>query len=292
MGPRTLRRTAIAAGLATIALAAGCGGDDDQAASDDEAIAAVVEEGITTTDVETKCVTTVTSAFVERIYGDVAQCRKAEARDADDEPPPAGASTSDVQVDGDAATARVTVEGGPNDGAAGLIRFAKVDGDCRVDDLDVTFLRAQFATGIENRTYTAEDGPLAEPAFRACVLKGFGAIDDAAFKEVAFASIAEKDPDPRFVAVFSECQSPAPPAAGDGGPGGELSPVRKQFEKSLLESAARAGQPEAKVRCILAALRESTTDAELLRGFAGGANALSDPDNPLTRKLSAAGRGC
>lgn len=293
--------TALAA-AAAVTLAAGCGDSDDPSAAggDDEAkITAVATKALTTTDAEVKCVEVVTPGFVDRVYSSLAQCRKAEAPDPDDEESaPTGAEVADISVTGDTASATVTVQGGANDKAAGILRFAK-DGDAwKVDDLDVSFLRSQLAQGIGNRTYTAADGPLVQPAFRACVLKGLGALDDATFKTVALKGIAKTTPDPLFVEVFSSCQGNGAP---DGDPtkltaDGKLpkapTRIRQQFEAGLIKTAARSSADAKKVTCILLALRRSITDAEIAAQIAKGQTELAKADNPLTSSIRKAGEGC
>ncbi len=378
MRKQTTRFISTFAGAAMIAVAGGCGGDGDSGSgeSDDTAlITAVATKAITTADPEVKCVEVVTTGFVKRVYSTLDQCRKAEAPDPKDDDNPTGASVSNVDVKGETATATVTVKGGSTDSSSGLLRFAKESGDWKVDDLDVTFLRSQLEKGFSNRTYTASDGPLVDPAFRSCVLKGLGALDDTTFKAVAFKSIADADPDPRFVEVFSTCQStstgpnadagdlPEAPTkvraafetslgtdakkngatdaqltcvfktlrrtlsdteiARDFGTAGKADPsapgtqkitaaikacssssssdgelpkaptkIREQFEAGLLKSAAKSSAGTKKVNCILLNLRKSITDAEIVREVAKGADALSKADNPLTKKIKAAGEGC
>ncbi len=292
------RTAALLAGTAALALGAGCGGDDgDSGGGGDDAadIEAVVSKALTTTDVEVKCVETVTEGFVTAVYGTLAQCKKAEAPEPDDDPLPTGAAVSAVKVDGDKATATVTVEGSDSDGAAGEISFEKVDGDWKVSDLGVSFLRSQLNTSLEKGTFDAEDGPLADPAVRTCVGEGLGALDDPAFKKLAYSGIGDAAPDANFVKVITDCASAAEGDTGaDADTGGEtgsedVSLLRKQFEDGIRESAAGDDATEEQIDCVLKELRTTISEDEIVKAVGEGADNVS---NELAQKAAKAIQGC
>lgn len=297
------RTAALLAGTAALALGAGCGGDDGDSGGDDAAdIEAVVAKALTTTDVEVKCVETVTEGFVSTVYGTLAQCRKAEAPEPDADPKPTGAAASDVQVDGDKATATVTVQGSDSDGAAGPISFEKVDGDWKVSDLGVGFLRSQLTTSLEKGTFDADDGPLADAGVRTCVGQGLGALDDAAFKKLAYSAIADAAPDANFVKVITDCAADAETDAGADADAGadrdtgatssgddeDVSLLRKQFESGIRQSAAADDATEEQIDCVLKELRTTISEDEIVEAVGQGENVGPE----LTQKAAKAIQGC
>jgi hypothetical protein len=107
-----------AAFLAALALAA-CGGDDGGGgnSADEEAVITVIEESIGSGDPE-RCTESATQAFLEQTEFETGEdalesCRESAADTADD---PKSIDVSDVEVDGDKATAAITFEGGTFDG--------------------------------------------------------------------------------------------------------------------------------------------------------------------------------
>lgn len=256
------RRLALLGGVAVLALA-GCGDDADDGGSggggdDAAALEAVVSRALSTQDPAVKCEQVVTPAFVRAVYGDVATCRKAETPEPDDKPAE-GASVSDVQVDGGKATATVRVRGGESDGATGPITFAKVEDAWKVDELSVAFLRSQLAKGLENGDFGADDGPLADDAARACIAKGLQDLDDAAFRQLAYDAIADKDPTDDFLEVITRCAS----QSTGSGEAGDVSLLRRQFESGIRESLEGDKATKAQIDCVVAELRKSISDKEI-----------------------------
>jgi hypothetical protein len=303
----TRRASALLAGTAALALAAGCGSDDgDGDGGDDEAaISAVITKGVTTTDVEEKCVETVTTGFVTAVYGDLATCRAAESDEDDDDPPPTGAATTDIAVDGDSATAKVTIEGSNTDGATGTITLAREDGDWKVSELGIDLLRSQLSTGFEKGDFGPDDGPLQDAAVRGCINDGLQALDDAKFRSIAYASIAEKDPPAEFNSVIAECISqggadsgadsgaddaPADDtSSGDTADDGEQSLLRRQFEEGIRESAEGDGATAEQIDCVLRETRKTISEDEIVEQVGRGADNVA-PE--LAQKAAAAIQKC
>ncbi len=265
---------AILMGTAALAFA-GCGGDGgSDSAADGKAIEAAVTKALTTTDPQVKCVEVVTDGFVKNVYGTLDQCKKAEAPDPDDDPKPTGASTSNLKVDGDAATAVVTVEGGSANGSSGEISFEKVSGDWKVSDLSIGFLRSQLAAAITAAPVSeAGNEPLDDAKGRTCIVKAFDALPDAQFKAIAFKAIADQDPDPTFVKIFNDCTSaggrhdaPAPTdsTSSSSDDSGEQSLLRRQFESGIRDAAKKDGATDAEIDCVLKELRTSISEDDIV----------------------------
>ena len=108
---------AVAAVLAAFALAA-CGGDDDGSSEDEDQITAAIERAATSTD-PAKCTEVETANFARQTDGEpgdspeeaVERCQE----NADDAPADS-VDVSDVEVDGDSATAKALVNGSFFDG--------------------------------------------------------------------------------------------------------------------------------------------------------------------------------
>jgi hypothetical protein len=119
--PRFTQYTA--AGLAAVALViAGCGGDDGGSSDEDqitELVQGISEEPLTICEHLT--------ADTLAQLGTVEECKQA-GEQAGEAEPSGEAEISELQVDGDTATATVTDDDGADD-----VKFAKEDGEWKVD---------------------------------------------------------------------------------------------------------------------------------------------------------------
>lgn len=199
----SLRRLALVA-LAALcaAFVVACGGSSDEegaAISEAIATAAMSENG------EERCRELVTERFINDVYEDVETCIK--ATNDKDEDGPEEITVSEIEVDGDTATATVTEVGGDTDGATGTVTVAKVEGDWRVDELGIDYLRSQLEQGFANEDNFTEDeyGPLADASVRECVLTGFQELDDADFRQMAYDSMADREVSESFLGVIMNC---------------------------------------------------------------------------------------
>ncbi|WP_372791392.1 hypothetical protein [Paraconexibacter sp.] len=284
--------TAILAGTAALAFA-GCGDDGGGSTADDEqGIQAVATKAITTTDAEVKCVDVVTEGFVKMVYGSLEQCKKAEAPDPDDDPKPTGARMSSIKIDGDKATGIVTVEGGDSAGASGELSFEKVDGDWKVSDLGISFLRSQLTTSVTNSPFSESgDEPLDDAKARTCIVKAFAALPDDQFRTIAFKAISDQDPDPTFLKIFTDCTqgSTDDSSSSSSDDDGEQSLLRTQFEKGIREAAKKDGATDAQVDCVVKELRRTITEDQIVEEIGRGGDSVT-PD--LAKKTAQAIQKC
>ena len=242
--------------LATILLAAlgllACGGDDEE-----QAIERAVERAFTTKDGDLKCERLSTKSFVTRVYGELAQCRRAERADSGDSPP-TGATASDVEVDGESATVKIRLTGGDNDGASGTIDVRKQDGAWRVDDLGVDLLRAQVRASLAHAD--PSEPALRDPKVRGCVRAAFLRLDDAQLRRIGYMAIAETDEGQAQVAKLV-----TPCLTDSGGRPGDVSALRRLFESGVAESAREDGVSRDSIACINRELRSSISDDEIAK---------------------------
>lgn len=254
---------------------AGCGGDGDDEAEIEE-ISEVISTALTTDDEQVTCTETISESFVSDVYGDVETCLEAEAPDPDEELPDE-AEVSEVEVDGDTATASVTEVGGETGGATGTVSLVREDGGWRISELGIDYLRSMLESGFENAEFTEEDAPLDDADFRDCLLGEFEQVDDETLREFAYQSMADKDPGQEFLDLFLACMretgAEGPDVAGgdggaggeDGGSGGEeVSVIRQQFEEGIRESLQGDGISAAALDCVIGELRSSITDEDIV----------------------------
>jgi len=195
------RFIALLAGTFALVLAGGCG--DQGRGADAEEIEAVIAQAWTATDPAVRCGGAFTRAFVVRVHGTPTRCRKTRAPGLAGELKPGGrANATAVNVQGDRATAIVSVRGGGDDGARGQISLAKEDGAWKVSDLGVGFLRSQLDTKLNFARLGEETTSYVELT---CIGDAFDALGDAMFQTVALRALAGAAPDPRFVEVFTTC---------------------------------------------------------------------------------------
>lgn len=274
-----LRATPIAVLLLLAAMALASCGDDG--GDDEKEIADVIKRAVTTTDVKVECEETVTDDFVQRIYGDAAQCRKAE-RPEPGEDEADDARVSKVKVDGDSATARVVFVGGDTDGASGSLELRKEDGDWRVDDLGVDLLRSTVNTGLDSESQ--EEPALRRPAVRSCAKKAFADLSDDELKRVAYAAISERE---GGNAELGRLLAPCLAASGSGSGAGDVSFLREKFEEGVTRSLRRRGASQATIDCIVRRLRTTISDEQI-----AAAAARRQANARLRRLGEAAARSC
>jgi hypothetical protein len=283
----TRMTTVLLTSAATALGAAGCGDDEGSGGGGEDAkeIAAVVNTALTTKDPSVKCVDVVTKGFVRKVYGDLTTCKAAEKADDDDNDKPTGSSTSAVKIDGETATATVSVEGGDTDGSTGTLDFEKEDGTWKVSGLGADFLRSQLETSLAH-----EDDPgsaFATPAARECVIRDLGKLDDEEFRAMAYSGIAET-PTPEFVKILTACASKGTPDPGDNGDddsgdddtaGGDDSAsqslLRRQFESGIRSAARKDGATDAQIDCVVKQLRSTISEDDIVEQVGRGKDNVS-----------------
>jgi hypothetical protein len=136
---------------------AACGGDDDGGGSDDTAkIIAAIETSVFSTD-PADCTRLQTQRFLEQSEYEVGQeaVQSCEEDAADTSDQPDSVDVTDVQVDGDNATAAVAFQGGPIGTATvdlALVREGdqwKLDQITGVRDIDLESFKQAFSEEIE-----------------------------------------------------------------------------------------------------------------------------------------------
>lgn len=191
--------------LALFVTACGGGSGDDGDDGDSAAITAVIVSAVTEDDSEALCNEWISERFVEAVYTDVESCVEAAADDGSDAD---DATVTDIEVDGDSATATITEIGGDTDGATGSVSLIKVDGNWRVDELSVGYLRSILRQGLAGEADSNDDAaenPFADPEIRTCIEKGMDNLSDEDFREIAYDGLANRDPNETFIGILTDC---------------------------------------------------------------------------------------
>lgn len=221
---------------------------------DKEAITALVNYVTTVDNGEDVCSSHLTENFVSTVFGDLATCEK----DDDDEPDEAadatGATVTEIEIDDDTATARVSVIGGDTDGATGTWAFVQGQDDVwRVSEWRADYLRSTFEkTFGEKYVSEGDDDPFADEAVRSCVKERIVSQDDAAFLDTAHELFRNSDKSVEMLLGFmSEC-----PTDIEG-----VSALRALFEKGF---RAKAELPSEEItECIVLGMRSQLSDEEI-----------------------------
>jgi hypothetical protein len=241
------RPAALALCLAAVLAAGACGGGGDE-----DEITGVLETGFTTTDAKVRCEQSLSAGLVERIYGDTAACRKIEGEDAKNDARATSVDVSDIEIDGDRATATIKLDGGLRSGATGPIALTSSGGDWRIDDLGVAFLRSQLQAAMKH------DNELDE-RIRTCLGEKMLELPDREFRALAYGTIGEQpDAQQRLVGMLGECE------AAQGG-GENVSLMREKFEEGIARSLRKNGASADEIACVNRRLRELIDDEELSR---------------------------
>jgi hypothetical protein len=157
--------------LLSLALAlTACGGGD----SDEDQITEAIETSVESTD-PADCTELLTQAFLEQTEFEQGQAavRSCEESAPDTSGKPDSIEVSEVEVDGDAATASVAFEGGNFDGQTLAVSLVKEDDQWKVDRIDsfVEFDQAAFADAFEGTSVKGDDPLTQEQA--ACIAENF-----------------------------------------------------------------------------------------------------------------------
>lgn len=280
------RRLFIPIAVSVLALGiAACGGDGNSSsgggAGDDKAeIAQAIKRAFTTQDGNVSCKELSSKAFITRVYGDVAQCLKVEAKDHD--PPPEAVPVSDITVTGDTGTAHARFVGGETDGTNGTIQMRKESGDWRMDDLGADLLRSVLTKGMSDEL--KKDDTFKKPAVRNCVTKIITDLPDARLKEFAYGAIGDRAaPGQDLASLVTSCLT----KAGSGAGSGDTSFVREKFEQGIEQSLGSSGVPAATITCIKKKLRASISDEELGKLSTNGGKTSTALQKAVVQALTA-----
>lgn len=235
---------------------AACGAGDGASEADVAAITATATAVVLAADPGV-CATHLTAEFVTSFFGDQPACRDSAAAESG-EVRATGARVGDISVDGDSATATVTEEGGDSNGASGQWRFAR-DGDgWRVSAWSADYLRSQLTASLGAEYEPDGEGdPFADPATRECLVERLLDRSDEDFLAMVKEIFRETEASEKlFLDTFIAC------GEEEVSPG--VTRLRLAFEASL---RSQPGVPTAVVECLIAALRERVSDAELRELF-------------------------
>jgi ABC-type glycerol-3-phosphate transport system substrate-binding protein len=160
---------------------AACGGSDE---SDEDKIVSAIETAATSSD-PAVCDETQTIAFMEQTTGssgkDAEKECEEETKSVDDNPD--SVTVSEVEVDGDSATANAEFKGGTFDAQTLELALVEDEGDWKLDELagfakfDAEGLVAAFAEQIE-----AE--PNIEPETASCFVEGIEELSDPELESI------------------------------------------------------------------------------------------------------------
>ncbi|HEX5592472.1 MAG TPA: hypothetical protein VFX35_03880 [Solirubrobacterales bacterium] len=180
---RKLHLALLPALLLALALGlAACGGGGE---SDEDKIVSTIEESATSTD-PAICEETQTQAFMEQTTSAggaaaVKACEEETKEEAGNDPD--SVTVSEVEIDGDTATANAEFKGGTFDAQTLELALVEDEGDWKIDELagfaefDAEGLVAAFAEQIE-----AEPG--IEPETASCLVEGIEELSDSELESI------------------------------------------------------------------------------------------------------------
>lgn len=177
---------------------AGCGGGD----SDEDKVVEVIETSAASTD-PADCTALQTQRFNEQATFEkgeaaVENC-EAEAKVTSDDPD--SVKVSEVEVDGERATATVESEGGSFDGQTVSVSLVDENGEWKLDRIEefIEFDQDDFAAGFEESATRREEDPLS-PREASCVAENFRNAPPDQIQEDILSGDLE-----RILPYFQEC---------------------------------------------------------------------------------------
>jgi hypothetical protein len=273
-------RTSTATLVALTLVLAGCGGGHDEAmrssappsaqptasptavglpgSKADVAALTTLAKGINSGSPSHVCADLFTTHLVSTVFGGLDTCI---AADDGDTQPTTGASVSKVRVAGDTATAIITDSGGASAGAKGTWHFVRTDGDWRLDEWGVDYLRAEYASQFgPNYKPDGADDPFADAGYRACLNLGMQAKDDDTFRKLAYGLQSNRNDD-TIGAIFQACEKQGP----DG-----KSPFRTAFEDQLRQESQQGAMSAAAAQCVTDEMRQAISESDLVVALLNG----------------------
>jgi hypothetical protein len=245
----TTRRAGPAAVALAIAVLAGCGGDSG-GGGDDKAIEAALDKQFTSGVDAVECNGSFTDELVIAVYKSRKHCNEVEADD-DDTDDTDSIDVSDIEVDGDRATATIVLHGGNSDGAKGSVKLRKQDDTWRIDGFGADFLKSSLRANIGSSDEFPDEA-------KGCITDGvIGVGSEAEFVDFAYGVAGENQEQlQQFLSIMNRC------TGSDGGD--DASVIRKAFEKESLKRLKEQGISDEIAQCIVEKLRDSVSDEDIL----------------------------
>jgi ABC-type glycerol-3-phosphate transport system substrate-binding protein len=197
-----LRKRHLFLPAALLALALGlaaCGGGGGE--SDEEKIETTIETSATSTD-PANCAKYSTLKFMEQTSsGQGAEAEKDCEEEAEEaEGKPESVSVSNVEIEGEEATADAAFEGGNFDGQTLTVALVEEEGDWKLNEL-VGFANFDAAKLIDALVQQLEAEGSAKPKLIACVAEGLRELDESEFEEL----VINQDTQP-IVEIAEACE--------------------------------------------------------------------------------------
>lgn len=237
-----------AIGVGALVLLAG--GDDGK---NKEEITALVNYVATVDDGKDVCTSHLTDGFVRTVFGTVEACERDDDDSADESGDATGATVTEIEIDGDTATALVTVVGGDTDGATGTWGFLKNAEDVwKVSEWRADYLRSSFERSFgENYDSDGPNDPFDDEDVRGCVRDQMLGQSDDDFLDLAYDLFRKSDDSVRKMLGFmSEC-----PSDIEG-----VSALRELFEEGFRASAQL---PPTVTECIVVGMRNGLSEEDI-----------------------------
>jgi hypothetical protein len=177
---RSLRGLAIVT-LCVVALGPGlgCGGDDGN--EDEDQITGAIETAATSSE-PSVCTELQTQRFNEQNTGETGNAALQSCRDSAGEDQAESVDVSNIEIDGDNATADVAVTGSFLDGSTIDVALVKENAQWKLDELAgfVEFDREAYEAAFEEEVRSDEEIP---PRAADCIVEGFKGFSDEEAQE-------------------------------------------------------------------------------------------------------------
>lgn len=168
---------------AALGLAA-CGGGE----SDESKITSAIETAATSTD-PASCEETQTLAFMEQAKSGTGKeaVKECEKDTEEGKGNPESVDVSEVEAEGEEATATVVFHGGSYDGQSVEVSLVEEEGDWKLDEITgfAKFDRGKLIAGLEGALEEAqEENENVTPQLAGCVLEGVEELSDSELEEL------------------------------------------------------------------------------------------------------------
>lgn len=230
------------------------------AATDTATITELARTVILADQVGDICREKLSAKFVATVYRTVARCEKTwvDPDDKDTADDPTGVSVSDARVNGDVATAVITLQGGEVEGVSGTWAFLRAEETWRVAAWGIDFLRSSFS--FDSYRSDGPEDPLGYPAVKNCLSDKLERRSDAAFRTFAYGLARQnRNTIGRLQADVMTCAR-VPDADG-------VTTLRRLFEVGVRQGMkSTTPGSEAVYDCVVQRLRKTLSDDDVADG--------------------------
>src|SRR4051812_7739031 len=169
----------------------GCGGGKHNTPPShalEAAVRAAAIAGVSGFEPNGRCVQSLSSGLIHRVYGSVSRCKRVVGDSAAS--PNFGVNVIAEKVTGQRALVRVVAKNGDDPNVVGTVALHYERAAWRIDDFDAQYLRSGLGKAVAGQAEVVD--PVLEADIGTCIDRRFRRVGDAEIKRVAYGVLGER----------------------------------------------------------------------------------------------------